>query len=38
MLENWKNGFYPKFSNAKKPFIWRTKPYYHNSNYSGEII
>lgn len=38
VLKNWKNGVYPKFSNGKKPFIWRTSPYYTNSLYSGEII
>ena len=38
VLLKWKSGSYPKFSKMKKPFIWKTSPYYTDSNYLEECI
>ena len=38
VLFQWKKGCYPKFSKIKDEFIWRTSPYYENSDYKEEFI
>ena len=38
VLFRWIKGYYPKFSNIKDEFIWRTSPYYENSIYKEEFI
>jgi hypothetical protein len=38
VLDKWEKGNYPKFIKMKKSFIWKTSPYFKNSQYKEECI